>query len=87
VIGVDIGMTHIVSTSQGRHYGQISPELRRRVERSSEKRRRKQKLNACLRRKGQPTVDLRDGRAEAFARNQIGRALNPAKLHVPSNAG
>jgi len=41
VVGVDIGMVSIVSTSEGRRYGQVSPELRRRVERANAKRRRK----------------------------------------------
>jgi IS605 OrfB family transposase len=83
VIGVDIGMANIVSTSEGHHYGQISPELRRRVERSTAKRRRKQKLNACLKRKGLPTVDLADHRAEAFARSEIGQALNQMISDLP----
>jgi IS605 OrfB family transposase len=86
VIGVDIGMVNIVSTSEGRRYGQISPELRRRVERSVAKRRRKQKLNACLKRKGLPTVDLADHRAEAFARNEIGQALNQMIADLPTGA-
>ena len=83
VIGVDIGMVTIVSTSEGRRYGQISPELRRRVERTVAKRRRKQKLNACLKRKGMPTIDLADQRAEAFARNEIGQALNQVIADLP----
>jgi putative transposase len=86
VIGVDIGMANIVSTSEGRRYGQISPELRRRVERSAAKRRRKQKLNACLKRKGLPTVDLADHRAEAFARNETGQALNQMIGDLPPGA-
>ena len=76
VVGVDMGMSNIVSTSEGKRYGQISPELRKRVEWSTGKRRRKQNLNTCLKKKGQPPVDLGDNRAEAFARNEIGRALN-----------
>ena len=83
VMGVDIGMVNIVSTSEGRRYGQISPELRRRVERAATKRRRKQKLNSCLKRKGLPTVDLADHRAEAFARNEIGQALNQMIADLP----
>jgi IS605 OrfB family transposase len=84
VIGVDIGMVNIVSTSEGRRYGQISPELRRRVERSAAKRRRKQKLNACLKRKGLSAVDLSDQRAEGFARNEIGQALNRLIADLPA---
>lgn len=83
VVGIDIGMTNIVSTSEGRRYGQMSPELRRRVEQSAEKLRRKQKLNACLKRKGKATVDQTDRRAEAFARNEIGRALNQMVDELP----
>lgn len=86
VIGVDIGIANIVSTSEGRRYGQISPELRRRVERSAAKRRRKQKLNSCLKHKGLPTVDLVDHRAEAFARNEIGQALNQMIADLPTGA-
>ena len=86
VVGVDIGMVNIVSTSEGNRYGQVSPELRRRVERSAEKRRRKQKRNACLKKKGQPRVDLNDHRAEAFARNEIGRALNQMLDGLPDGA-
>ena len=83
VVGVDIGMVSIVSTSEGRHYGQVSAELRHRVERANTKRRRKQKLNACLQRKNQPMVSLNDDKTEAFARNEIGRALNQMLDDLP----
>jgi transposase len=83
VIGVDIGMVSIVSTSQGCRYGRISPELRRRVERANAKRRRKQQLNACLKRKSRATVSLKDDKAEAFACNEIGRALNQMLDELP----
>lgn len=86
VVGVDIGMTSIVTTSEGRHYGQISPQLRERVERSAAKRSRKQKLNACLKRKGQPAVSLCDKRTESFVRNEIGRALNQMLNDLPDGA-
>ena len=84
VVGVDIGMTAMASTSEGQRYGQLSVELRRRVERSAEKRRRKQKLNVCLKRKNKSLVSLSDQRAEAFARNEIGRALNQMLAELPS---
>ncbi len=83
VVGVDIGMVSIVSTSIGQRYGQVSPELRRRVERANAKRRRKQQLNACLKRKSRATVSLKDNKAEAFARNEIGRALNQMLDELP----
>ena len=83
VTGVDIGMVSIVSTSSGRRYGQVSQELRRRVERANIKRRRKQQLNACLKRRNRTTVSLKDDKAEAFARNEIGRALNQMLDELP----
>ena len=86
IVGVDIGMASIVSTSAGQRYGQVSAELRRRVERSTQKRRRKQKLNACLKRKNQPVVSLSDQRTEAFARNEMGRALNQMLDELPQDA-
>lgn len=84
VVGVDIGMVSIVSTSEGHHYGQISEELRKRVEKSAQKQRRKQKLNACLKRKGRLEVSLSDSRAEAYAKNEIGHALNFMISEIPN---
>jgi len=86
IVGVDIGMASIVSTSQGQRYGQVSAELRRRVEHSAQKRCRRQKLNACLKRKNLPVVSLSDQRTEAFARNEIGRALNQMLDNLPEGA-
>ena len=76
VVGVDLGMVSMVATSTGHRYGQVGSELRKRVEKANARRQRKQKLNACLKRKGRPVVSLQDHKAEAFARNEIGRALN-----------
>ena len=86
VIGVDICMVSIVSTSEGRRYGKVSAQLRRLVEHSTEKYRRKQKLNACLKRKNKQHVHLSDSRTEAFARNEIGRALNQMLNELPNEA-
>ncbi|MCL4299009.1 MAG: transposase [Anaerolineae bacterium] len=86
VIGHDIGLVNILSNSTGQRYGQISPQLRQRVEHSQARYRRKQKLNACLKRKGLPTVNLSDQRTEAFARNEIGRALNQMLNEFPERA-
>jgi putative transposase len=86
IIGHDIGLVNIISNSTGKQYGQISPDLRQRVERSRARYRRKQKLNACLKRKGLPTVSLADQRTEAFARNEIGRALNQMLDEFPQGA-
>jgi Putative transposase DNA-binding domain len=86
VVGVDIGMTHLAVTSVGHEYGEISDELAQRVERKAARFARKQKLNACLKRKDLPTVSLTDHKAEAFARNEIGRALNQLVGDLPRGA-
>jgi Putative transposase DNA-binding domain len=83
VIGVDVGMTHIATTSSGVHYGQISARLARMVRLAAQKRQRQQKLNACLKKKGKSPVSLRNNKPEAFARNEIGRALNQVVQTIP----
>ncbi len=75
-VGVDIGIANAHTTSDGQQFGQFSEPLKRRVEQATEKRQRKQKLNACLERKGLPTVSLFDHKHSTYARNEIGRALN-----------
>jgi hypothetical protein len=85
-IGVDIGMASIVTTSTGEQYGAVSDELARRVEKKASRFARKQKLNACLKRKGLLTVSLDDHKAEAFARNEIGRALNELVEDLPAGS-
>lgn len=85
-VGVDIGLINLASTSTGQHYGQISEPLRRRVEWATAKGRHKQKLNACLKRQGKPTLNLTNQRAEAFARNEIGQALNRLIADLPPDA-
>jgi len=86
VIGVDIGMAAIGTTSIGEQYGQVSDELAGRVNQPAIGLARKQKLNACLKRKGLPTVSLDNPKAEAFARNAIGRALNELVEALPTGA-
>jgi len=75
-VGVDIGITNVITTSDGQHWGQFSDTLKHKVDRATEKRRRKQKLNACLKKKGLPTVSLSDRKLSAYVKNEIGRALN-----------
>jgi putative transposase len=83
-VGVDIGMTAIATTATGAQYGQVSDKLAQRVEKKAARFARKQKLNACLKSKGLPTVSLADHKAEAFARNEIGRALNELLADLPT---
>jgi len=75
-VGVDIGITNAITTSDGQHFGQFSDTLKCKVDRATERRRCKQKLNACLKKKGLPTVSLSDRKLSAYAKNEIGRALN-----------
>ena len=86
VVGVDLGMVAMVATSEGRRYGQVSSVLRKRVEKANTTRQRKQQLNACLKRKGRPEVCLSDPKAEAFARNEIGKALHRMVEELPVGA-
>ena len=86
VVGVDIGMTHLAVTSSGDQYGEISAELAKRVEKKATRFARKQKLNACLKRKGHEPVGLSDPKTEAFVRNEIGRALNKLMGNVPDGS-
>jgi len=86
VKGIDIGMAAIGTTSTGEHYGQVSNELARRVEQQAATFKRKQKLNACLQKKGRSPVSLANHQAEAFARNAIGRALNELVDDLPPEA-
>lgn len=83
VVGVDIGMVSMVATSIGEQYGQVSDALAKRVEQKAARFSRKQKLNTCLKRKGLPPVGLSDHKAEAFARNEIGQALNELIEKLP----
>lgn len=84
VIGNDIGMKAVVTTSEGNRYGEFGEAVQQRLSKTDEKRRRKQRRNACLTKKGLPTVDLHDQRAEAFVRNGIGQALNQMLNALPT---
>ena len=83
IIGGDIGMTAVISTSDGQRYGDLGPAVQARLKARDAKRTRKQKLNVCLKKKGLPPVDLHDHRPEAFVRNGIGQALNQMLDDLP----
>jgi hypothetical protein len=80
VIGVDVGITNFVTTSDGKHYGTFHGKLRERQRRDREKRRRKAKLRKCLEKKGVqqlPSTTSRSGqRLIRHVRQQINRAVN-----------
>lgn len=80
VIGVDVGVANFVTTSDGRHYGTFHGKLGERQKRDREKRRRKAKLRACLKKKGAkrfPSMSSKSGqRLARHVRQEINRAVN-----------
>lgn len=85
IVGVDVGMAWIATTSEGQHYGNITDQLVKKIDKKAKRFQRKQKLNSCLERKSLPKVDLHDHKAEAFCRNEIGKALNRLVQDLPEN--
>jgi len=80
VIGIDVGIANFLTTSDGRHYGSFHGKLRERQKRDREKRRRKGKLRACLKKKGVeqlPSTSSNSGqRLIRHVRQEINRAVN-----------
>src|SRR5262249_13723045 len=52
VLGLDVGIAHFLTTSTGKHYGTFPGTVAERHKRDRQKRRRKAKLRACLKKKG-----------------------------------
>lgn len=52
VVGIDVGIANSVTTSDNRQYGTFGGKLAERHKQDREKRRRKAKLRACLKKKG-----------------------------------
>lgn len=86
VVGIDLGLVSFVTTSHKDHFGGLDERLKQRIERDSRQFQRKQKLNACLRRKGKPEVALDHPKTNATIRNLIGRALNQCLANFPPGA-
>jgi hypothetical protein len=77
VVGVDVGITNFLTTSSGKRYGPFSGKLARRHKLDREKRRRKAKLRACLKKKGvQKLPSLANPRLGRHVRQEINRAVN-----------
>jgi transposase len=80
VVGIDVGIANFVTTSTGEHYGTMHGKLRERQKHDREKRRRKAKLRACLKKKGVeklPSTSSRTGqRLIRHVRQEINRAVN-----------
>jgi hypothetical protein len=77
VEGVDVGMTHFLTASSGNHYGSFQGRLAQRHQRDHEKRRRKAKLRACLKRKGVERLpSTRNLKLARMVRQEVNRAVN-----------
>lgn len=82
VVGIDVGIANFVTTSDGKQYGTFNGKLRKRQKRDREKRRRKAKLRACLRKKGVPEERLPSSssatgqRLTRHVKQEINRAVN-----------
>jgi hypothetical protein len=76
-VGVDVGITHFLTASTGKHYGSFQGKLAKRHQRDREKRRRKAKLRACLKKKGVERLpSTRNAKLARTVRQEINRAVN-----------
>ncbi len=77
VVGVDVGIANFLTTSTGKRYGTFHGKLARRHKRDREKRRRKARLRACLKKKGVTRLpSLTNQRLARHVRQEINRAIN-----------
>jgi len=77
VVGVDVGIANFLTTSTGKRYGSFHGKLARRHKLDREKRRRKAKLRACLKKKGVMRLpSLTNQRLAGHVRQEINRAVN-----------
>jgi putative transposase len=77
VVGVDVGVTHFLTTSTGKQYGSFQGRLAQRHQRDREQRRRKAKLRACLKQKGVERLpSTRNPKLARTVRQEINRAVN-----------
>jgi hypothetical protein len=79
-VGADVGIANFLTTSTGKQYGTFHGKLAKRHKRDREKRRRKAKLRACLKKKGVeklPSTSSKSGqRLGRHVRQEINRAIN-----------
>jgi len=81
-VGVDVGIVNFLTTSTGKRYGSFHGQLARRHKRDREKRKRKAKLRACLKKKGVareklPSTSSATGqRLSRQVQQEINRAVN-----------
>jgi len=84
VIGLDAGIANFLTTSDGKQYGTFHGKLAARHKRDHEKRRRKAKLRACLKKKGVKKLpSTRNQKLARTVRQEINRAVNQAVSDHP----
>src|SRR5262249_43505265 len=77
VVGVDVGITHFLTTSTGKHYGSFHGKLAKLHQQDREKRRRKAKLRACLKQKvAERLPSTRNPKLARTVGQEINRAVN-----------
>jgi transposase len=77
VVGVDVGIANFLTTSTGKHYGSFHGKLARRHKLDREKRGRKAKLRACLKKQRVTRLpSLINQRLARHVRQEINRAVN-----------
>ncbi|HEU4329289.1 MAG TPA: transposase [Roseiflexaceae bacterium] len=84
VVGVDVGIANFLTTSDGRRYGTFHGKLARRHQLDREKRQRKAKLRACLKKKGVIRLpSVANKRLGRHVRQEINRAVNQFYADYP----
>src|SRR5258706_1088704 len=77
VIGLDAGIANFITTSTGQQYGTFHGKLAARHKRDREKRRRKAKLRACLKKKGVKKLpSTRNKQLARHVRQETNQAVN-----------
>lgn len=91
-VGIDVGISHFLTTSEGQHYGAFDEQMKNRQQQVREKSRRKAKLRACLEKKGIAREDLpatSSASGQGFSRHirqMINHAVNRLLDHHPQDA-
>src|SRR5262249_39595489 len=85
VIGIDVGIANLITSGAGQRYGTFNGKLAQRQKRDREKRRRKAKLRACLKKKGVKRLpSTRNQKLARTVRQAILRAVNQVSREHPA---
>jgi len=84
VIGIDVGIANFITAATGQQYGTFNGKLAARHKRDRQKRRRKAKLRACLKKKGVKRLPwTRNKKLARHVRHEINRAVNELYRDYP----